>query len=338
MDILSFITGLIKGKSKNKGCFKEINKRFDEISGERVGEPIYNVTFVNWDGTELCSIKVYGGDDCPDPVNGIINTPTKTQDYAYTYTFSGWSESIDGSTNEFILNKISKDTILYAVYTAEERIYNSGGYCGRKEGVDDVWWKVTGDPGYPQDEKYILHIYGTGRIGEYTVFDYLPEENKKYPSYAGFLQYMYSKISRIIVHEGITELGRHCFFAISNTYTSNYDIQLPSTLRYIPSGAFYNLYSQVSITIPKNVYLIERRAFYNCPKLENIYFDNEYGWTYISYMYGSDTTHREEFPSNVDISDAHSIASFIMREEIDNYNNLIKANQAMYNHDKYLEG
>ena len=53
----------------------------------------YLATYVNDDGTELCSIYVDRGSNPPDPVaTGEIQAPTKTSDAQYTYTFSSWDE------------------------------------------------------------------------------------------------------------------------------------------------------------------------------------------------------------------------------------------------------
>ena len=43
------------------------------------------------------------------------------------------------------------------------------------------------------------------------------------------------------------------------------------------------MYSKIkSITIPKNVSCIENSAFYENPRLENIYFEDTEGWYYIN--------------------------------------------------------
>lgn len=53
----------------------------------------YAATYVNDDGTELCSIYVDRGSNPPDPVaTGEIQAPTKASDAQYTYTFGGWNE------------------------------------------------------------------------------------------------------------------------------------------------------------------------------------------------------------------------------------------------------
>ncbi|MGM9899450.1 MAG: InlB B-repeat-containing protein [Bacilli bacterium] len=72
---------------------------------------LYNVTFVDWDGTLLKEESVFYGYNATEPVH-----PTKAADVQYTYTFAGWDKDGDGVVEEAPY-VVSGDTEFKAVYT-----------------------------------------------------------------------------------------------------------------------------------------------------------------------------------------------------------------------------
>lgn len=131
MDILSFVLGYNKGKKQSGGNVDAINDRLDTILGEVVGENKYTVTFIGADGSTLCSIIVVEGDNCADPVSsGIISKPTKASTELYTYSYSGWSSSANGTASSSLLKNITEDKTLYAVFKESERKYTVRFYDG----------------------------------------------------------------------------------------------------------------------------------------------------------------------------------------------------------------
>lgn len=131
-DVLSFIIGQQTGKESGGGIdTTQIDNMLDEINGEVVGETLYNVTFIGADGTELCVVSVYEGDDCQNPVlNGTIERPTKESTEYIDYTFSGWSTTQGGTASYLALSDITKDRTVYAAFTESTRYYTVRFYDG----------------------------------------------------------------------------------------------------------------------------------------------------------------------------------------------------------------
>lgn len=79
-----------------------------------------------------------------------------------------------------------------------------------------------------------------------------------------------SKITNVIVENGISTLGSYLFAEMVNCK----NISLPDSLSYIRSSAFYSCSSLKSLTIPDSVTTIEYDAFSSCTSLENIKLSN----------------------------------------------------------------
>lgn len=87
-------------------------------------EGTVSLTFANYDSAILFSRYIYAGDDSYDPVlQGKIEIPTKEDTDANVFTFCGWSDTIDGNADESVLDNITEDTVVYAVYVAEDKYY-----------------------------------------------------------------------------------------------------------------------------------------------------------------------------------------------------------------------
>lgn len=81
------------------------------------------VTFMNGD-TVLYVKPVAVGDDCVDVLTkGLIETPTKESTAQYNYTYYGWGASDNGAADSTILQNITEDKTVYAIYTATVRYY-----------------------------------------------------------------------------------------------------------------------------------------------------------------------------------------------------------------------
>lgn len=96
-----------------------------------------------------------------------------------------------------------------------------------------------------------MTIKGTGAI-----------KNNAYSSFTG----SYSAIIKVVIEEGITEIGNAAFYNI--TTISSYD--LPSTLTRIGNQAFYKNTSLQSITIPNSVEELGSSAFEQCTNLRSV--------------------------------------------------------------------
>lgn len=81
------------------------------------------VTFMNG-SVELYKKAVAVGDDCVDVVSkGLIETPTKESTAQYSYTYYGWGASDGGAADSTILQNITEDKTVYAIFTAAVRYY-----------------------------------------------------------------------------------------------------------------------------------------------------------------------------------------------------------------------
>lgn len=81
------------------------------------------VTFMNG-SVELYKKPVAVGDDCVDVVSkGLIDTPTKESTAQYSYTYYGWGASDGGAADSTILQNITEDKTVYAIFTAAVRYY-----------------------------------------------------------------------------------------------------------------------------------------------------------------------------------------------------------------------
>lgn len=81
------------------------------------------VTFMNG-SVELYKKPVAVGDDCVDVVSkGLIETPTKESTAQYSYTHYGWGASDGGAADSTILQNITEDKTVYAIFTAAVRYY-----------------------------------------------------------------------------------------------------------------------------------------------------------------------------------------------------------------------
>ena len=83
-----------------------------------------------------------------------------------------------------------------------------------------------------------------------------------------------SVIRRVIISEGVTDIGR-CSFHTSRPLT---ELSLPSTLTRIREYAFYGCVSLRSVTLPEGVTEIGKFAFRKCRSLTAASFGITYGW------------------------------------------------------------
>ena len=74
-----------------------------------------------------------------------------------------------------------------------------------------------------------------------------------------------SKITTIIIPEGVTKIGSYCFYNCSELT----NITLPSTLNEIGDGAFSNT-KITTIIIPEGITKIGNNCFYGCDRLKQV--------------------------------------------------------------------
>lgn len=147
------------------------------------------------------------------------------------------------------------------------------GTCGK-----DITWVLEDD--------YTLVLSGTGVMNHYM------RELKEYApwSYPYVPGNDYSKqILKVIVGEGITDIGRESFYRCSNLSSitipnsvleigteafrecsSLNEVNLPNSLTNIGYGAFYGCSSLTSITLPSSVVSLGSEIIYNCKNVKEI--------------------------------------------------------------------
>ena len=78
------------------------------------------VRFYNYDGTSVLQTKT-STDGAAVTYTG--STPTKPQSASHTFTFAGWSKSIDGTKNDNILKNVTEDRDVYPAFTSQIRTF-----------------------------------------------------------------------------------------------------------------------------------------------------------------------------------------------------------------------
>ena len=119
------------------------------------------------------------------------------------------------------------------------------GYCGMEEGVDEVYWKYSMD--------HVLTIYGTGRMADYSFFDYPWEEWDV-------------EITKIVVSDGVTYIGNQAFFNLTKVT----DVVLPDTLVATGTQCFGTCESLTEIVLPDSLKELGGSAFSTCGKLQKV--------------------------------------------------------------------
>lgn len=104
-------------------------QRTDGMTVSQMSEEIASIETVRYVTFMVGDVEVYRkavvvGDTCPDPVaQGFIETPAKESTAQYEYTFYGWGASNNGAADDTILQGITKDTIVYAIFVATVKTY-----------------------------------------------------------------------------------------------------------------------------------------------------------------------------------------------------------------------
>lgn len=123
-----------------------------------------------------------------------------------------------------------------------------GGQCG-----DNAFWKL--------DKTGTLTIYGSGAVYDYPT----SEDDSWWMDWALPWKYYYEAISRIVVAEGITHLGRESLSALDYATT----LSLPSSLISIGRAALCG-FGGTEIIVPDKVTSIGDFAFNGCENLQTI--------------------------------------------------------------------
>ncbi|MBR4732772.1 MAG: leucine-rich repeat domain-containing protein, partial [Lachnospiraceae bacterium] len=116
------------------------------------------------------------------------------------------------------------------------------------------------DAYYEVDGNGCLHVYGEGKI-----CDGFFSGTWKYENYTKTVSFKQLNIKKIVIEEGITEIGKSEFSGLGIS-----EAVLPNSLKMIGSSAFSGCKSLKSVTIPESVESIGSQTFYNCEALSTI--------------------------------------------------------------------
>lgn len=152
--------------------------------------------------------------------------------------------------------KVTKEKdLLDSLKKKVESFVIASGTCGSYG--DNLTWTLS--------EDYTLIIEGQGYMDSYS-----------YDSYAPWYSY-HSMISKLILPEGLTNIGKYAFIDCSNICS----ITIPNSVEYISDYAFRNCSSLTSVDIPDKVTTIGRSTFDNCTSLTSVTIGNgvtSIGW------------------------------------------------------------
>ena len=129
---------------------------------------------------------------------------------------------------------------------------------------------VTGDIGnctwiYLDGSKKLTIMPKTGTDGKTSSFTSF-SQNQSFPDLA-------SKVTTVVVEEGVTELGSHLFL----NFAALTNVQFPSSsLTTLGEGVFRNCDALIEIELPSSLTTISRTLFWDCAKLENIVLRGNY--------------------------------------------------------------
>lgn len=274
-------------------------------TGGGSSDDVRYVTFRNEATGEEFVKPVATGDDCVDVVaKGLWAKPTKPSDAQYDYTFYGWGDSDGGAADSTILQNITEDKTVYAIFTKTVRIYTitwldddgttvlkteslaygaMPSYEPTKDNYTFKGWTpavaaVTGDASYTAIWQIngwqwdltdgVLRVYGSGAMDDYS-------SESAQPWYADA-----STITSIVIEDGITAVGAYAFSKLSNVVS----VDIADSVTTIKTYAFYWCRSLKTIALGAGVTKIYTMAFSTTDALESVYYRGSlYDWCMITF-------------------------------------------------------
>ena len=133
---------------------------------------------------------------------------------------------------------------------------------------DDITWTL---------ENGVLTVSGRGTIGEL------------------FMNQHVSLVKKVIINEGITELGKQAFCYMSNIES----IVLPDSLETIGQVAFWDCWALKNITFGANLKYISSDAFPECRSLETVILPDSLTYLGAQAFYGCISLKKIQIPAGV---------------------------------------
>ena len=248
-----------------------------------------------------CSNNVGGTGTCPITA-GRIPTPTRTGNEQYTYTWGGWSRSLDGDPDPDALLNIRADRTVYVAFVKTVKQYDVDFYNDNIL-LATVSTPYGGDAAYPGEDPEKLdtaypELYDfrswypepvniTGPLKCYAQFQIVEEGGWHTLGLADFDKSVDStnKTLSITAYNAVHPLVKvpETFTVESASYSTTSVagfnqsvvelVDLPNTLQTISANTFSDCTKLSEIDIPTSVNYIGSRAFYNCTTLDKVNYN-----------------------------------------------------------------
>ena len=260
-------SGTINGLTNITGSWlAEMQSRYPDITitYEHITSELYYYTY---DGSTLLYTETIndGGDGT------YSGQPTRTADAQYTYTFAGWSTTVDGDPDANATKSVTADRSVYAAYTKTINTYTVRFYNGTTllQTVNDVPYGGTAQytgatPVHPTDpDNYEFTGWNpsneniTGATDCYATWLYTGVITRKIIN---------RTVAGEIERSDVTVVGAAAFYSCSSLTTASF----PSCTT-IEASAFYSCFSLTTISFPVCT-SIGTGAFYTCIYLTSVSF------------------------------------------------------------------
>ena len=249
------ITGDIVAHAKER--YPDISITYDHVSA--------TLTYVDNDGVVLGSETILDGAD-----------PTMTPalgdkvDGRYYYTFLGWGKVQNGEVDDNVLKNIQADTVVYAIYALEEKVFTVRFFNG------DELLATFANVAYGSTIEYEeIPVYnGVGNPGDYQFIGWseVPENiTADMDLYAQFQfvglyfrQFMNGTLLAYEDTDNLETIGAFAFAGENNLVS----VSMPA-LTAVPESCFRGNAALTDVNLPK-VLATNNYSFYYCSALERI--------------------------------------------------------------------
>ena len=249
------ITGDILAHAKER--YPDIAITYDHVSAV--------LTFKDNDGSVLATETILdGADPTMTPAMG------DKEDGRYYYTFLGWGKVQDGEVDEHALKNIQADTVVYAIYALEEKVFTVRFFNGTE--LLATYSNVAYGSTIEYNETPVYN--GVGNPGDYvfTGWSVLPENiTSDMDCYAEYqfvgLYFRQLMNGTLLAYDDTDNLETIADYAFAGN-RSLVSVNMPM-LTAIPENCFSGCSALAEINFPK-VLATNENSFYYCESIERI--------------------------------------------------------------------
>ena len=249
------ITGDIIAHAKER--YPDISITYDHVSA--------TLTYVDNDGVVLGTETILDG---ADPVS--VPALGDKVDGRYYYTFLGWGKVQNGEVDDNALKNIQADTVVYAIYALEEKVFTVRFFNGDE--LMATFANVAYGSTIDYDE---IPVYnGVGNPGDYQFIGWseVPENiTSDMDLYAQFQfvglyfrQFMNGTLLAYEDTDNLETIGIYAFAGLNNLVS----VSMPA-LTAVPISCFRGTAALTDVSMPK-VLATNNYSFYYCSALERI--------------------------------------------------------------------